>query len=171
MIAKDHRLRQALLIATLIVSSWVAAAATERPFNFDFCFSAETTTLPLTEKDVAISWSRLVGVANSQLADSLFDRAWFQCVGNATVINEIFSVTDNCSFSNHNGDTLAATVHRVNDRASGKDLENSFQIISGSGKYAGITGTGKIKHSYLFPEDVADLIVGCDRMQGNYSIP
>ena len=163
-------------IAALLLAAAVGATAQDREestpqFDFEFCFSAQATTLDLGDAGVAFSWGNMAGVATSHIAKGLFERAWFQCVGNASVLRGVFSVTDNCKFSDHDGDTFAASIRRVNDRATGEDSVNRFTVSAGTGKYAGISGLGTIKNSYLFPEKVPDFFVGCDRMQGTYQIP
>ena len=161
----------ALLLAVMLTAAAPYVSARDARFDFEFCFSAQTTTLKHGDDGVAFSWGNMAGVATSHIDNSLFDRAWFQCVGNASVIRGVLSVSDSCKFADHDGDTFSATIRRVNDRTTGEDTENRFSIFAGSGKYAGITGTGTIANSYLFPEDVPDFFVGCDRMQGSYRLP
>ena len=58
----------------------------------------------------------------------------------------------------------------MNDRVSGNDLENKVALRAGTGKFAGIKGKARIVSSALFAEDVPDVFVGCDRIEGSYEI-
>ena len=160
-----------ILIALLALSALVAAEPpATRELSFNFCFSAETETVELGDKHIAFSWGRLTAIATSNLEQGLFSRAWAHCVGNASLIDGVFSVSDSCRFVDDDRDALFLTIRRVNDRASGNDLENQVRLSAGTGKFAGIQGTARVVSSDLFPEDVPDFIVGCDVIEGSYTL-
>ena len=158
------------VLSLILVFAATLRAEARKPLSFDFCFSAETETVRLDDKHIAFSWGRLMAIATSNLEHGLFRRSWARCVGNGSLIEGVFSVSDSCKFSDDDGDEFFLTIRRVNDRVSGNDLENKVALWAGTGKFVGIKGKARIVSSDLFAEDVPEFFVGCDRIEGSYEI-
>ncbi len=77
----------------------------------------------------------------------MFDSFGQRCVGIAELLgNELQSALGACTFTDRVGDHIFGRYH--SDKVNSKDGEHgTYELIGGSGKFAGITGSGE----YLNP--------------------
>lgn len=162
------------LLTTLMFLAGVPTApaqmAKDGKFDFTICFTGTSQVINFDEQHVAFAWVDEKGFARSHPPGGAFDMMWFRCVGSGGMIEGKRPVDDYCEFADRDGDKVFVT-HQIVTDLKAKTRDSKVEILAGTGKYTGITGTGESQPPLIFPEDDPDLYARCVQLNGDYKIP
>ena len=149
----------------------VAAMAADQPKQGTDSFTAVMTSLnPIQQGDRVFATYELEGVVRNDTGAPMFDSFGQRCVGIAELLsNEVQNGLGSCTFTDRAGDHIFG---RYKFTQGGKDGEHgAYELIGGSGKFAGITGTGEYLSPNLPPikaDDKAPRGVVSHKTLGNF---
>jgi hypothetical protein len=155
-----------LALATTVfwsAGSPAAELAKEGDFNATYCFAGTTATLVQSKADLAYSFE-LTGPVRAETPGSFLDMTSVQCVGLGEVKSGKSSGTHQCHFMDADGD-------KVFTRFEAEGPKATFEILGGTGKYAGISGAGETQSLGRFPKIKEGTFQGCTRGGGRYRLP
>jgi hypothetical protein len=156
---------RALALAALASSALGAMAATNLPKegNYDVvaCWTGTGNDLALGKGSLASSYE-MVGTVVSMPPGGFADRSTFRCVGMNTSMNGKMGGANICDVVDPDGD------HRVNRFEIRADGSVVREMVSGTGKYEGMTQTNKVEPFPPMKEAKAGTFQGCNRQSGTY---
>jgi hypothetical protein len=145
-------------LVTLAVGlfSWAAMAADtpvpipkEGTTSSAAVFVGTMKALPLGKDAAQVSYD-VTGVVVSDTAEGLLHGSSVRCVGGMFVVKGDFdNETNSCVYTRPDGDQVFATG-KVTGKL-GQPAKGSFTIVGGTGKLAGITGTGEFTRTSVRP--------------------
>ena len=155
--------------AILAVALAATAAASaygqgkEVPVDINGCWAGQILGFEGAQGAVFRSY-QVFGSMNSATPGGAFDGAGLECVGTYEFAAGALRLAGYCAF-----------VDRQGDRAWGRDIrtkdEDSFELLGGTGKYLGITGTLKRVRPPPGALPRPGTIAGCARTVGTYRVP
>jgi hypothetical protein len=137
--------------------SWWSAVAAEPPLPIPkegatsgtAVFVGTMKGLPLGKDRVQVSYD-VTGVVVSDTGEGLLHGSSVRCIGGMLVVNGAFDdETNSCVYTRPDGDQIFTT-----SKVSGKQGEAArgrFTFVGGTGKMAGITGSGEFTRTSVRP--------------------
>jgi len=151
------------IAATLVAVPAAGELLKEGDFSATFCFAGNHTTLAQSKTDLAYSFD-LTGPVRADAPGSFLDMSSVQCVGIGEVQGGKFSGTHQCLFLDADGD-------KVFMRFEAEGPKSMLEILGGTGKYTGISGSGETQSLGRFPKIKEGTFQGCSRGGGHYKLP
>lgn len=153
-------------IAGLVVLALPAVAAPlEKIGEYDLttCYSGETVVLQHSQS-LAVVHYRVSGTARSNGPNKAWDETVFTCLGTTLIDKNVPTTTAYCEYLDGDGD-------RTFGRSTVEANTSRWTFLSGTGKYAGITGGGTIDQTGRFPLQRPGAIAACSRNRGSWKLP
>lgn len=127
------------------------------------CFVGRLLPLRHSENHSAAAWE-MTGARRASTAGSAFDGTSARCVGLAWVFEGRFRGEGVCEFTDGDGDRALVKQQRDRDTLT-------WAFVSGTGKFAGITGEGVYDSPDLFPSVAENVYQQCPHAVGRYRLP
>jgi hypothetical protein len=159
---------RAKLIAGLIFAlscSGVTAGelAKEGSYDTTFCFAGKSHLIAHSETHIAYSYW-LAGTMLSKSSGGIWDMNSGYCVGDGSVIKGASTAEAFCEFMDSDKDKTFGKAIRTG-------TSGTWKVLSGTGKYAGMTGGGTFEVIGPFPTIKEGTFQGCNRNKGTYKLP
>ena len=154
------------LCAGLIFS--MPALGADYKYDNQFCFVAKTTDVIAHADGFKAGNFKTTGIRMGAEGDPF--RAMEQhCVGNFTVIGGQQEDNVRCEAENAAGDKVFGVATRKFNPLMPEQSEGSFQIVHGTGKFAGISGEGRSKLVDVITKTPGEMS-GCAHSWGTFTI-
>jgi hypothetical protein len=157
----------AALACTVATLSALSHSAEIRGFELVSSGNTNTTRVELTNGNVAMSGvgHGTITVTNSSVG-APFENATSlasECVYFVKKSSSSFEIESDCAFTAATGDKMFGVYRRKSgDNAPGTGGEGKFEMLGGTGAYAGVSGTCPYKTTYL-PANQVVTIIKCQR--------
>lgn len=153
-------------LVVLSANTAVLSAELVKQGNYDIevCWGGTTKAIAHTKSHVAANFLA-TGVARSKKMGGFLDMSSFQCVGVLRMFSGDITGDAICEFIDADGDNTLFQIDRRN-KAGGV-----WTLVSGTGKFAGISGGGPYKYAGQFPTARQGRFQGCAEATGSYTIP
>ena len=92
------------------------------------------------------------------------DDASFQCSGGWRLVDGKYWDGGSCEYFGKNGDRMLIRHESI-------DLKGTYTILSGTGKWAGITGQGEYERRPFYPVTRPNTFAMCYPVRGSYRLP
>jgi len=155
----------ALIVAAFIVFGLVIhipVAQAETPFDLTNCYYGTLTVL-YKSKELTILTSELRGIARSNHENKVFDNCSFHSVQILQIMNGKLKRSGHTKFMDPDGDCFFVEV------SGGKT--GAVRFLYGTGKWKGITGTGKFARIARGKAMEPGTFQGCVRNTGTFELP
>lgn len=93
----------------------------------------------------------------------LYHGANIHCLGTWSVIGGNYNENGHCQVVDADGDKIFGKFSRVN-------ADGRWEVISGTGKYAGMTSSGPYTPVAQFPQPVPGALQTCNRITGTWKL-
>jgi len=133
------------------------------PYDMTNCFSGESTMLVASKELVVFSYD-LKGIVQDNLDTKAFANMSFQCVGISKIVAGKPTGQGICKFMDKDGDFI------VGETASAGP-EGTWTAFYGTGKWKGVTGSGKQIYITNSKPIVNGTFQTCSRATGTYELP
>ena len=127
------------------------------------CWGGKSTTI-VHSKDYVAAGLHMTGTSRSNVDGGAFDQMSLECVGVFRSEKGAPTADAVCEYLDKDGDKLLGYAERTGV-AGGK-----WRFVSGTGKYAGISGGGEYEYLGRFPRIRDGHVQGCNRAAGNYEL-
>ncbi|MEX1329910.1 MAG: hypothetical protein AB1Z29_24180 [Desulfobacterales bacterium] len=144
----------------LVIHTPVAQA--ETPYDITNCYYGKLTKL-YDDKELTILTTDVRGIARSNHENKVFDNCSFHSVQIIQTINDKVTRSGHTKFLDPDGDYFFVEV------SGGKAATVKF--LYGTGKWKGITGTGKFERLARGKSMEPDTFQGCVRNTGMFELP
>lgn len=148
-------MRHFIVAVSVVVFSVGVARAEEAPIPKEGTYSsvsaasATSKVLPLGKERAQVTWE-VFGVQIGDDAKGITHNASFRCIGSLRALNgEFESFTNSCVFTRPDGDQMF-WVETGTGRMGGAS-RGTGTIVGGTGKLAGITGSGEWTRNVVRP--------------------
>jgi hypothetical protein len=159
-------MRHAALLTILLaiaVPATAAPLAKKGDYDTTTCWSGETFVMPHSQSTIVVHY-RVTGTSRSNVANKAWDQNTFMCAGVTLVEKNVPTTTAYCEYVDGDGDkTFGRTTVEAN--------VSRWTFLSGTGKYAGITGGGTQEQDGRFPIMRPGQMSGCTRNKGSWTLP
>ena len=152
-------------------SLWTAATAQiakEGTISETCSFSGTAKVLPMGQECVKVTYESL-GISQSDTGEGIFHNASFRCLGASHAVKgQNNDGLASCVMIRPDGDQIFITM-----KATGKvegDAEGIVTLVGGTGKFAGIQGSGPYK-TYTFRPATEGTFQGYTKWKGEYKLP
>lgn len=155
-----------LFSATAIAADPAAPIPKEGKISGTQILSGTVQVVPLGKDQSRLSYD----VVGARLAEGdLFHNATVRCIGSLTVINNSWDdETGNCITTRPDGDQVFTALK--GSGKSGGEAKGTWTFIGGTGKLAGIQGSGEFTRTSLRPA-VPGTSQSVSRVTGSYKLP
>ena len=140
----------------------IPIAQAETPYDITAC-SAGTITMLSQSKELTILSMDLKGIARSNHENKVFDNCSFNSVQIIQIVNGKMKRSGHTKFMDPDGDYFFVEV------SGGKNATVKF--LYGTGKWKGITGTGKFESIARGKPIMPGTYQGCARNTGTFELP
>jgi len=140
----------------------IPVAQAETPYDITAC-SSGTITMLSKSKELTILSIDLKGIARSNHENKVFDNCSFNSVQIIQIMNGKWKRTGHTKFMDPDGDYFFVEV------SGGKNAAVKF--LYGTGKWKGITGTGKFVNIARGKPIMPGTYQGCARNTGTFELP
>ena len=140
----------------------IPVAQAETPYDITNCYYGELTKL-YSDKELTIQTSDVRGIARSNHENKVFDNCSFHSAQIIQIMNGEIKRFGHTKFLDPDGDYFFVEV------SGGKDADVKF--LYGTGKWKGITGTGKFERLARGKAMEPDTFHGCVRNTGMFELP
>jgi len=141
---------------------FIPVAQAETPYDFTSCYYGTLTTL-YRSKELTILTSDVRGIARSSHENKVFDNCSFHSVQILQIMNGKLKRSGHTKFMDQDGDYYFLEV------SGGKNATVKF--LYGTGKWKGITGTGKFERLARGKSMEPGTFQGCVRNTGTFELP
>ena len=141
---------------------FISVAQAETPYDITNCYYGTLTTL-YKSKELTILTSDVRGIARSSHENKVFDNCSFHSVQIIQIMNGKKKRSGHTKFMDPDGDYFFVEV------SGGQNATVKF--LYGTGKWKGITGTGKFEHIAHGKSMEPDTFQGCVRNTGSFELP
>ena len=156
-----------LLVATAALAVTGAMGAVNLPkegsFDYTACWSGNSSDIAFSNSQGASSFE-MTGMILSNPPGGPFDKNTFRCVGMNTMINDKAGGGNVCEAVDADGDK------RYVQFFIGADGSVTRQVVSGTGKYAGMVMNTTVTTLGPFPGIKAGTFQSCNRQTGTYKL-
>ena len=125
------------------------------------CIAGPLPAVVQSEKEVAGSFD-LIGTIVTK-PGAIYHLTNIHCLGAWSVIDGQYHETGHCQVVDNDGDKMLGKFTRVN-------ADGRWDVVSGSGKYAGVTSGGPYGPVGQFPQPVAGTLQHCNRITGTWKM-
>jgi hypothetical protein len=164
---KTQTIARALTLIAFAAAAGCAFAATElaKEGNYDAisCWSGTSNTIAFSKEYTAESYE-IVGTVVSMIPGGLGDRSTFRCVGMNTSTNGRMGGGNVCEVIDPDGDKRLNAFHI---EADGKVTR---EMVTGTGKYEGMTMTNTVAMMPPMKSAKAGTYQACNRQTGTYKL-
>lgn len=150
----------AVLVACALLIPLLGAGDPEDGVSVVDCFSGEIDVVQQSADTFWASW-RHTGTRRATHPGGAFDRMSGRCTGIVWARNGVFRGHGGCEFVDGDGDKLFMDSDRRGDKAS-------WEFTGGTGKYAGVTGSGRYLDFSYFPRLSPTTYQFCPTSTGRY---
>ena len=140
----------------------IPIAQAETPYDITSC-SSGTITMLYKSKELTIFSNDLKGIARSNHENKVFDNCSFNSVQIIQIVNGKMKRSGHTKFMDPDGDYFFVEV------SGGKNATVKF--LHGTGKWKGITGTGKFENIARGKPIMPGTYQGCARNTGTFELP
>jgi len=162
---KNKQVKTVLSAAVAIVlglAMFIPVAQAETPYDLTNCYYGTLTTL-YKSKELTILTSDVRGIARSSHENKVFDNCSFHSVQIIQIMNGKKKRSGHTKFMDPDGDYFFVEV-------SGGD-NATVKFLYGTGKWKGITGTGKFERIARGKSMEPGTFQGCVRNTGTFELP
>ena len=156
------RLRISLLVIVLGLVLQIPVVKAETPYDITNCYYGNSTNL-YNEEELKIFTIDVRGIARSNNENKVFDNCSFHSVQIIQILNGQMKRSGHSKFLDPDGDYFFVEV------SGGKDATVKF--LYGTGKWKGITGTGKFESIAHGKSMEPGTFYGCVRNTGTFELP
>jgi hypothetical protein len=156
------RLRILLLVIVLGLVLQIPVVKAETPYDITNCYYGNSTNL-YNEEELKIFTIDVRGIARSNNENKVFDNCSFHSVQIIQILNGQMKRSGHSKFLDPDGDYFFVEV------SGGKDATVKF--LYGTGKWKGITGTGKFESVARGKSMEPGTFHGCVRNTGTFELP
>jgi hypothetical protein len=153
----------ALIVFTSASSTFAAELPKEGSYDYDSCWSGVNSVISFSKTHTASSYE-LTGTTRSNPPGGMFDKNTFRCVGMNASLDGKFTASTVCEAVDVDGDK------RLSRFLVASDGGVTREAIAGTGKYEGMTQTGKVQPLGPFPEVKAGTFQDCNHQTGTYKL-
>jgi hypothetical protein len=150
-----------MAVVILGLSKFVSVSHAETPFDFTYCGSS-TTTMVSDNKELMVFGLNGEGKVSSNQENKTFDNFTYKFVGVVRVVDGKRAGNGYTKYTDLDGDIIIQEF-----RMDG--MESSIGLLQGTGKWKGITGTGKsvpVTDGKPTPPGTS-----CRRITGTFDLP
>lgn len=149
------------VVLGLVICTPVAQA--ETPYDNTLCASG-TITMLSKSKELTIYSMDFKGISRSNHENKVFDNCSFHHLRLVRVVAGKMSAHGYTKFMDPEGDIVILEFSQM-----GKEITTKF--LEGTGKWKGITGSGKAMHITKAKPITAGTAQGCTRQTGTFELP
>ena len=147
----------------VFVTHALAETPKEEDFDLSWCFVGTPFVIKVGDTHTVFSWE-LTGGVWSNSTGGPFDNHAIRCIGRGSVIEGKWNINGFCEMLDRDGDKTLWS-HIIDEKG------DRFAILTGTGKYAGITGNAEGRKGARFPTIKEGTFQGCDHAVGTYKLP
>jgi hypothetical protein len=162
---KNKQVKTVLSAAVAIVlglAMFIPVAQAETPYDLTNCYYGTFTTLYKSEELTIVSLD-MNGIARSNHENKVFDNCSFHSVQIKQFMADKIKRYGHTKFMDPDGDYFIVEI------SGGKNATVKF--LYGTGKWKGITGTGKFERIARGKAMEPDTYLGCVRNTGTFELP
>lgn len=167
-------MRKAILVLTVGLMSLTAFAADapapipkEGSLSFGNVFSGTVKIMALGKERSQVSYE-IMGVATSPTGEGLLHNSSVRCMGGFQAVNGEFANSGSCIYTRPDGDQVFA-IYKDGGKM-GTPVKGTFTLVGGTGKMAGITGSGEFTRFSVRPA-AEGTMQSVSRYTGKYKLP
>lgn len=163
---KNKQVTTALSAAIAIVLGFVMfipVANAEQRYDITICGSG-TVTMLSQSKELTVRSMDFKGIIRSNHENKVFDNCTLHHVRVVRVVAGKVTAHGYSKFMDPTGDIVVLYFSQV-----GKEVTTKF--LQGTGKWKGITGSGKVRHIARGKPITAGTVQGCNRQTGTFELP
>jgi len=149
------------IVFVLVIHIPVAQA--ETPYDITACYSG-TITMLSQSKELTIFSMDIKGIARSNHENKVFDNCTFNCVAVVRITAGKRTGLGYCKFLDPDGDIVVFEVTYVG-------AEGTSKFLHGTGKWKGITGSGKFRTIARGKPITKGTAQNCSRATGTIELP
>lgn len=165
-------LKICVLFAASLGLSEIASGAVTMPkegnFDFNFCFSGRTTTMPVSDSVMGGSFESTAGIY-SNVPGGPFDGQGSHCSGTWSITEGKYADSGYCVTVDADGDRFLMDF-KSGPLLVGQPAKGLWFAAGGSGKYAGMTARGDYRAVLQSSPAVAGGFQACNRNTGTYKL-
>lgn len=153
------------LVIGIVIACTASSDAFSKEIGYhdDHCFGGEMRAFKHDDENTAFGYW-LTGTSRSRLSDSPIGPFATQCLGSGGRNGKTSSTAGHCELIDADGDKILGSYHR-------RGPTGEWKAISGTGKFAGITGGGTFTR-VAFPRGLMQgTFAGCTEDEGRYELP
>lgn len=163
---KNKQVTTALSATIAIVLGFVMfipVANAEQRYDITICGSG-TVTMLSQSKELTVRSMDFKGIIRSNHENKVFDNCTLHHVRVVRVVAGKVTAHGYSKFMDPTGDIVVLYFSQV-----GKEVTTKF--LQGTGKWKGITGSGKVRHIARGKPITAGTVQGCNRQTGTFELP
>lgn len=151
-----------LVVVAFCFGIYIPVVQAETPYDITNCYYGKLTKL-YSDKELTIQTSDVRGIARSNHENKVFDNCSFHSAQIIQIMNGKIKRFGHTKFLDPDGDYFFVEV------SGGKAATVKF--LYGTGKWKGITGTGKFERLARGKSMEPDTFQGCVRNTGTFELP
>ena len=151
----------ALLAACLAIGVASAQIPRDGPIDWSLCFGGPTHVVSPTPQDRFGTYA-VTGATRG--AAGLAESLSVECVGTFEILGSASKSQGYCLYQDRAGDRIYGTDNRT-------PAGYTWELLGGTGKYAGITGRGTTEILGIVTPVRPGTLQGCRRLVGSYKLP
>ena len=152
-----------ITLAFVFVCCIFTSVAHAEPYDLTNCWSGEST-MSVASKELVVMSFEMKGICRSNIDDKIFDNTTFQCVGISKIEAGKPMGQGFCKFMDKDGDYLVGETTSAGP-------EGTWKAFYGTGKFKGITASGKNMYITNSKPIVEGTFQNCNRATGTYELP
>lgn len=125
------------------------------------CLAGPVPAVVQSDKEMAGSFDVIGPIVTHP--GTLYHLTNIRCLGAWSVIDGQYRENGYCQVVDNDGDRMLGKFTRVNG-------DGRWDVVSGTGKYAGITSGGPYSPVGQFPQPVAGTLQSCSRISGTWKL-
>jgi hypothetical protein len=153
----------AVCLATIAVQPALAGVEVANKGNYEgmLCVSGSLPGVVQSDSEMGGSFD-LIGPVVSK-PGMLYHATTIHCLGAWSVIGGQYNENGLCQVVDGDGDKIFGKFSRVN-------ADGRWEVISGTGKYAGMTSSGPYTPVAQFPQPVPGTLQHCNKITGTWKL-
>lgn len=153
----------AVCIATLVTSSAFAGVEVANKGSYEgmLCVSGQLPAVVQSDTEMGGSFD-LIGPMVTK-PGTLYHAANIHCLGAWSVVGGNYNENGHCQVVDADGDKIFGKFSRVN-------ADGRWEVISGTGKYAGMTSSGPYTPVAQFPQPIPGTLQHCNKITGTWKL-
>jgi hypothetical protein len=152
-------------VGIFVLFTFIPVAQAEQPIDFTDCGTG-TFTLVSDSKEFMVTVFEVKGITRSNLENKVFDNVTYHHAGVTRIVAGKMTVYGYTKYLDPDGDFVILEINEV-----GPPMEGTWKFLYGTGKYKGITGTGKHFHTAGGKPITPGTVQSCSRNVGTFELP